>query len=74
MKKSDFAGLKKMGELNLTEHVIGGEHFPKVETFLNEATGECFQVSFKHKKFRKTDATRDPHAVLDYGDWLDFQE
>lgn len=70
MKKSDFKNLKKIGELNLTEHIIGGEHYPKVETFINESTNEGYQVSFKHNRYRKTEKPNDLNDVMEYGDWL----
>ena len=52
MNKTDFSRLKKMGEINLTEHVIGGEHYPKVKTYLTRLLAKVFRF---HSSTRNTE-------------------
>lgn len=69
-KNSDFF---PHGEIQLSEWVINGEHFPKVQTYHNIKTNECYQVSEKHKKFRKTPASKNINIVSQYGKWEDLE-
>lgn len=75
MKLSDFTGgdFVHHGEIQLSEWVINGEHFPTVKTYHNQKTNECFQVSEKHKKFRQTPASKDICGVSQYGKWEDLE-
>ncbi len=75
MKLADFTGADFVhhGEIQLSEWVINGEHFPTVKTYHNKTTNECFQVSEKHKKFRQTPASKDINIVSQYGKWEDLK-
>lgn len=76
MKLSDFEGedFESHGKIKLSEWVINGEHYPEVEIYHKNDTNEGFQVSAKHKKFRKTKPTEDKHQVQEYGKWEDLDE
>lgn len=69
-KKPEFV---QHGEIQLSEWVINGEHYPSVKTYHNKVTNECFQVSEKHKKFRQTPASEDIYVVSQYGEWKDLK-
>lgn len=69
MKIEDIKKFKKMGAFQLTEWVLNGEHHPTVGIYINEATGECYQMADKHKIFRKTAATTNGSAAMPYGEW-----
>lgn len=73
MNINDFknAQFKELSEISLSEWVLGNEHYPKVKVYINEETGEVYQVSEKHKKYRKTEPNKG-YSALPYGDWLDL--
>ena len=75
MKLQDFDGADfiQHGEIQLSEWVINGEHFPTVKTYHNNKTNECFQVAEKHKKFRRTPPSNSANKVVRYGEWEDLQ-
>jgi len=75
MKLEDFKKPKMVqhGEIQLSEWVINGEHYPTVKTYHNKQTNECFQLSEKHNKFHKTPTTKDTHVVSQYGAWEDLE-
>lgn len=71
MKFSDFSSndFTAHDEVRLSECVIKGDHHPSVKIFHNNKTNETYQVSDKHKVFRKTPPTSDTYLVQRYGDW-----
>lgn len=72
MKYSEFndkSKFEKVSEFQLTEWIFNGDYYPNVEVFLDNKTKECYQVSEKHKKFRKTDVPKDSYEILPYKEW-----
>lgn len=72
---SDFANsdFNMLGEIHLSEWVINGDHYPNVKIYHNNVTNECYQVSERHKKFRKTPPSSDQFVVQQYGKWEDLE-
>lgn len=75
MKISDFTvtDFTYFEEIKLSEWVINGEHYPTVKIYQKHETNEFFQVSEKHKKYRKTPPTKDIYIVQQYGEWKNFE-
>ena len=76
MNYSDFSGedFQKMDSTKLSEWVLDGEHHPEVEIYHNKETNEGYQVTRKHKLFRKTEVTSDLYKIQKYGEWEKLSE
>jgi hypothetical protein len=68
--KPETLGRKLISKIKLTEWVLGGEHEPEVEVWMDESSQVVYQPHRKTNLMRKTDP-KDWQTAGRYGDWIE---